>query len=45
VPFLKLCQNIAYRYLSDEMLDDEIRRIAQLGDEIEKMLIHGGDWF
>lgn len=45
VPFLKLCQNIAYRYLGEEMLYDEIRRIAQLGDEIEKMLIHGGDWF
>lgn len=45
VPFLKLCENIAYRYMSEEMLYDEIRRIAQLGDEIEKMLVHGGDWF
>ena len=45
VPFLKLCDNIAYRYLSEEMLDDEIRRIAELGDEIERMLVQGGDWF
>ncbi|PKL94824.1 MAG: hypothetical protein CVV18_07690 [Gammaproteobacteria bacterium HGW-Gammaproteobacteria-8] len=45
IPFLKLCENIAYRYLSDEMLYDEIHRIARMGDDIEKMLVHGGDWF
>lgn len=45
VPFVKLCDNIAYRYLHEEMLDDAIRRIAELGDEIERMLVHGGDWF
>ncbi|MGB0513493.1 MAG: hypothetical protein ACPGJE_01480 [Wenzhouxiangellaceae bacterium] len=44
VPFLKLCDNIAYRYLGEEMLEDEIRHIGRLGDEIEKMLVQG-DWF
>lgn len=44
VPFVKLCENIAYRYLNDEMLEDTIQRIGRLGDEIEKMLVQG-DWF
>jgi len=45
VPFLKLCDNIAYRHLDEEMLIDTIQRMAQLGDEIERTLTHGGDWF
>jgi len=44
VPFVKLCENIAYRYLNDEMLEDTIQRIGRLGDDIEKMLVQG-DWF
>jgi len=45
VPFLKLCKNNAYRYLTEQMLIDDIRQIAKLGDQIEKMLMHGEDWF
>jgi len=45
VPFLKLCKNNAYRYLTEEMLVDDIRQIARLGDQIEQMLMQGGDWF
>jgi hypothetical protein len=45
VPFLKLCENMAYRELSESSLIDTIRRVAELGDEIEQALMHGGDWF
>ncbi|GAB4179913.1 MAG: hypothetical protein Kow0020_16010 [Wenzhouxiangellaceae bacterium] len=45
VPFIKLCANHAYRHLGEELLRDEIVRIARLGDEIETMLTGGGDWF
>lgn len=45
VPFLKLCENLAYRDLSESALLDTIRRIAELGDQIEEALTHGGDWF
>jgi len=45
VPFLKLCENMAYRDLSESALLGNIRRIAELGDQIEQTLTHGGDWF
>ncbi len=45
LPFLKLCKNNAYRYLNEQMLIDDIRQVAQLGDQIEQMLMNGGDWF
>jgi len=45
VPFLKLCENLAYRDMSESALLETIRRIAELGDEIEETLTHGGDWF
>jgi hypothetical protein len=45
VPFLKLCENMAYRDLSESALVETIRRMAELGDEIEQALTHGGDWF
>lgn len=45
VPFLKLCENLAYRDLSEPALLDTIRRIAELGDQIEEALTHGPDWF
>ncbi len=45
VPFLKLCANMAYRDMSEPALVQTIRRIAELGDEIEQALTHGGDWF
>ncbi|MGK7296737.1 MAG: hypothetical protein ACNS61_13105 [Candidatus Wenzhouxiangella sp. M2_3B_020] len=45
VPFLKLCENIAYRDLSEASMLETIRRIAELGDEIEQALTHGGDYF
>jgi hypothetical protein len=45
VPFLKLCENMAYRDLSESALVETIRRVAELGDEIEQALTHGGDWF
>jgi hypothetical protein len=45
VPFLKLCQNIDYRYLGQELLLETVRELAVLGDEMEQTLTHGGDWF
>jgi len=45
VAFLKLCKNNAYRYLTEQMLIDDIRQVAKLGDQIEQMLMQGGDWF
>lgn len=45
VPFLKLCQNIDYRYLGQELLLETVRQLAELGDEMEQTLTHGGDWF
>ena len=45
VPFLKLCQNIDYRYLGQELLLETVRELAELGDEMEQTLTHGGDWF
>jgi len=45
VPFLKLCENIDYRYLGQELLLETVRQIAELGDEMEQTLTHGGDWF
>lgn len=45
VPFLKLCDNIAYRYMNEDLLLDTVRQLAELGDEIEQTLTHGGDWF
>lgn len=45
VPFLKLCQNIDYRYLGQELLLETVRQLAELGDDMEKTLTHGGDWF
>ncbi|HKL51579.1 MAG TPA: hypothetical protein VJ908_10450 [Wenzhouxiangellaceae bacterium] len=45
VPFLKLCENIDYRYLGQELLLETVRQLAELGDEMEQTLTHGGDWF
>ena len=45
VPFLKLCQNIDYRYLGQELLLETVRQLAEMGDEMEQTLTHGGDWF
>ncbi|MEX0915505.1 MAG: hypothetical protein WD397_07340 [Wenzhouxiangellaceae bacterium] len=45
VPFLKLCENIAYRYVNEELLLDTVRELTELGDEMEQTLTHGGDWF
>ena len=45
VPFLKLCQNIDYRYLGQELLLETVRQMAEMGDEMEQTLTHGGDWF
>lgn len=45
VPFLKLCDNLPYRHLTEEQLVDAVVRVAELGDEIEQTLTHGGDWF
>ncbi|HKL52763.1 MAG TPA: hypothetical protein VJ902_02310 [Wenzhouxiangellaceae bacterium] len=45
VPFLKLCENISYRYLGQELLLETVRQLAELGDEMEQTLTHGGDWF
>lgn len=45
VPFLKLCNNLPYRYLGEAQLLEAIGKMARLGDEIEKTLTHGGDWF
>ena len=44
VPFLKLCQNIDYRYLGQELLLETVRQLAEMGDEMEQTLTHGGDW-
>lgn len=45
MPFLKLCNNIEYQYLSGELLLATVRKLAELGDEMEQTLTHGGDWF
>lgn len=45
VPFLKLCENMAYRELTESALVETVHRIARLGDEIEQVLTHGADWF
>lgn len=45
VPFLKLCENIDYRYLGPELLLETVRQLAEMGDEMEQTLTHGGDWF
>ncbi|MEM7055192.1 MAG: hypothetical protein AAF446_11720 [Pseudomonadota bacterium] len=45
VPFLKLCENLAYRNLKPAMIHDHIIRIAVLGDEIEQSLTGGSDYF
>lgn len=45
VSFIKLCDNIGYRYLSEPLLIEHVRRIASVGDQIEQVLLHGGDWF
>ena len=45
VPFLKLCENVAYRHLTEASMVDLVRRIAELGDEIEQGLNRGGDLF
>jgi len=45
VPFLKLCENIGYRHLSEELLIETISHLARLGDEMEQTLTHRGDWF
>lgn len=45
VPFLKLCDNIGYRYLGEDLLLDTISQMAELGDEMEQTLTRGGDWF
>jgi len=45
VPFLKLCKNIGYRYVSQELVLESVQQIAELGDEMEQTLTHGGDWF
>ncbi len=45
VPFLKLCDNLDFRYLSIEALDDRLQRLGRLGDDIEDMLTDGHDYF
>ncbi|NKI33740.1 hypothetical protein HFP89_00995 [Wenzhouxiangella sp. XN79A] len=45
VPFLKLCDNLDFRYLSVRALEDRIERLGSLGDVIEDMLTHGHDYF
>lgn len=45
VPFLKLCKNIGYRYVSGDLVLESVQQMAELGDEIEQTLTHGGDWF
>lgn len=45
VPFLKLCDNLEYRYLSPEALSGRIKRLARLGDEMEETLTRGHDYF
>lgn len=45
VPFLKLCANLPFRHLTAESLDDHVKRLAQLGDEIEDTLTDGEDYF
>jgi len=45
VPFLKLCQNIGYRYVNGNLLLETVKKLAELGDEMEQTLTHGGDWF
>ncbi len=45
MPFLKLCENMAYRHLTTDALDYVIAHIAELGDKIEMTLNKGGDWF
>lgn len=45
IPFIKLCRNTPYRFLTDDMLTSDIQRISQLGDKLEQMLVDGGDWF
>ena len=45
VPFLKLCDNLEFRYLGAAALSDRIKRLARLGDEMEETLTHGHDYF
>ena len=45
VPFLKLCDNVAYRSLTPQVIGDRIVRVAALGDEIEQSLTGGNDYF
>ncbi len=45
VPFLKLCENLAYAFLSTPMLDHSIQHVALLGDRMEETLTDGNDFF
>ncbi|MEM1081498.1 MAG: hypothetical protein AAGH65_07935 [Pseudomonadota bacterium] len=46
IPFLKLCENVAYRSLTPVVINDRIVRVARLGDEIEQTLTgDGSDYF
>ena len=45
MPFLKLCKNIGYRYVDGDLVLESVQQLAELGDEMEQTLTHGGDWF
>ncbi|MDT8438727.1 MAG: hypothetical protein RQ729_06965 [Wenzhouxiangellaceae bacterium] len=45
VPFIKLCRNSPYRFLTEDMVTSDVHRIGRLGDKLEQMLVDGGDWF
>lgn len=45
MPFIKLCRNSPYRFLTEDMVNSDIHRIGTLGDKLEQMLFDEGDWF
>jgi hypothetical protein len=44
-PFLHLCENRPYAFLSDDELDRVINELGSLGDRMEQGLSSGGDTF
>ena len=43
VPYIKLCENMPYAFLGPQELDFAVSHIAELADEIERMLQPSGD--
>jgi hypothetical protein len=44
-PFLHLCENRPYEFLSEEELDRVIEELSSLGDSMEQAISSGGDTF